>query len=86
MGCTGMFYVIWLCRQTGVFILQLKHATGIRITETTCTINSPPEENGHQFADDIFRCIFMNEKWCIFIKISLQFVPKGPIDSSTARV
>ena len=24
-------------------------------------------------------CIFMNEKFCILIKISLKFVPKGPI-------
>ena len=31
-------------------------------------------------ADYIFRCIFMNEKFCILIKISLKFVPKGPID------
>ena len=38
--------------------------------------------HGHQFADDIFRCIFVNEKFCILIKISLKFVPDGPIDNS----
>ena len=32
-------------------------------------------------ADDIFRCIFMNENFCILIKSSLKFVPKGPIDN-----
>ena len=37
-------------------------------------------------ADDIFRCIFMNEKFCILIKISLKFVPKGPIDNNQAVV
>ena len=26
-------------------------------------------------AEDIFRCIFMNEKFCILIEISLKFVP-----------
>ena len=28
--------------------------------------------------DDIFRCIFVNEKLRNLIKISLMFVPKGP--------
>ena len=32
-------------------------------------------------ADDIFKYIFMNEKFCISIPISLKFVPKGPIVS-----
>ena len=29
------------------------------------------------FADDIFKCIFLNENVCILIKISLTFVPNG---------
>ena len=37
-------------------------------------------------ADDIFTCIFMNEKFCILIKISLKFVPKSPIDNNPALV
>ena len=45
------------------------------------TKSSPPEQNGHHFADDIFKCIFMNEKFCISIRISLKFVPEGPIDN-----
>ena len=40
--------------------------------------SSPPGQNGRHFADDIFRCIFVNEKLCILIRISLKFVPKGP--------
>ena len=43
-------------------------------------------QNGRHFADDIFRRIFMNEKLCILIKISLKFVPKGPIDNNPAQV
>ena len=31
-------------------------------------------------ADDISKCISMNEKFCILIRISMEFVPKGPID------
>ena len=34
-----------------------------------------------KFADDIFKCIFLNEKVWISIKISLKFVPKGPINN-----
>ena len=43
-------------------------------------------QNGRHFTDDIFRCIFVNEKFCILIKISLKFVPKGPTDNNPALV
>ena len=45
---------------------------------------SLPGQNGRHFADDIFECIFMNEKLCISIQISLKFVPEGPIDNKAA--
>ena len=45
-----------------------------------------PRENGRHFADDIFKCIFVNENLCIPIKISLKFVPKGPINNIPALV
>ena len=48
--------------------------------------SSPPGQNGRHFADDICKCIFMNEKFCILIQISLKFVPKGLIDNKTALV
>ena len=35
-------------------------------------------------ADDIFKCIFLNDNDRISIKISLKFVPKGPIDNKSA--
>ena len=34
----------------------------------------PPGQNDRHFADDIFKCIFVNEKFWFFIKISLTFV------------
>ena len=43
---------------------------------------SPPGQNGHDFADENFRCIFMKEKFCIFIKIALKFVPKALINNN----
>ena len=45
-----------------------------------------PGQNGRHFADDIFRCIFENEKFCILIQISLKFVSTGPIYNKPALV
>ena len=47
--------------------------------------SSPAGQNGRHFADDVFRCILVNEKF-ILIKISLNFVPKCPIDDKPAFV
>ena len=47
---------------------------------------SPPEQNGHQFCRRIFRFIFMNEKFCISIRISLKFVPRRLVDNKPALV
>ena len=43
-------------------------------------------QNGRHFADDIFKCIFLNENVIILIKISLKFVPNGPINNILALV
>ena len=43
-----------------------------------------PRQNGRHFADDIFNRISLNENVWIPIKISLKFVPKGPIDNIAA--
>ena len=45
-----------------------------------------PKHNGRHFADDILKCIFLNENAWIPIEISLKFVPKGPIDNIPALV
>ena len=45
-----------------------------------------PTQNGRYFADDRFKYIFLNENVWISIKISLKFVPKGPINNSPALV
>ena len=45
-----------------------------------------PWQNGRHFADDIFKCIFLNENVWILIKISLTFVPNGPIINIPALV
>ena len=48
--------------------------------------SSLPGQNGCHFADNIFKCISPNEKALISIKISLKFVPKGPINNIPALV
>ena len=45
-----------------------------------------PRRNEQHFADDIFKRIFFNENVWILIKISLKFVPKGPINNIPALV
>ena len=45
-----------------------------------------PRQNGRHFADDIFKCIFLNENVWIPNKISLKFVLKGPINDIPALV
>ena len=39
-----------------------------------------PRQNWRHFADNIFKWIFLNENVWIPIKISLKFVPRGPIN------
>ena len=39
-----------------------------------------PRQEGRHFPDEIVKCIFLNENVWISIKISLEFVPKGPIN------
>ena len=45
-----------------------------------------PRQNGRHFPDNFFKCIFVNEKFCILLQISLKFVPNGPIDNNPALV
>ena len=54
---------------------------------TQLTLNTlRPRQNGRRFADDTFKRIFLNENVRISIKISLKFVPKGPINNIPALV
>ena len=52
-----------------------------------CLFNTlRPGRNEQHFADDIFKRIFFNENAWISIKISLKFVPKGPINNIPALI
>ena len=45
-----------------------------------------PNQNDHHFADNIFKCFFLNENEIILIENSLKFVPKNPINNISALV
>ena len=51
------------------------------------SINSSfPGQNGRHFADDIFKCILLNENLRILIWVSLKFVPNRLINNKSALV
>ena len=60
--------------------------THICVTRPQWVKSSSPGQDGRCFADNIFKCIFSNEKSFILISVSLNFVPKGPIDNNPALV
>ena len=51
----------------------------------TCINTLRPRQNGRHFTDT-FKRIFLNENVRVSIKISLKFVPKGPINNIPALV
>ena len=74
--------------------MLVKGATGICFMACIYVIHSwikvvntfRPRQNGRHFADDTFKRIFLNETFRIVTKISLKFVPKGPINNIPALV
>ena len=45
-----------------------------------------PRQDGRYFADDVLKCIFLNENVWISLKIPLKLVPSGPINNIPALV
>ena len=65
---------------------QMTERTSPSYHNSSWVISSPHGQNGRHLTDDIFRRMFVNENFCILIKISLKFVPKVPIDNKPALV
>ena len=59
----------------------------VRLAMETVLVNTlRPRQNGRHFADDVFKCIFLNENVWILLKSSLKFVPKGQINNTPSLV
>ena len=60
--------------------------TSAILSRPQCVNTLRPRQNGRHFADAIFKCVFVNENVGIPIKISLNFVPQGPINNIPSLV
>ena len=77
----------WKCYALCTHPIQVLGVVYNRLHTNLGAVNTlRPRQNGRHFADDIFKCIFLNENIWISIKISLKFVPKGPINNIRALV
>ena len=45
-----------------------------------------PRHKGRHFPDDNFKCMFLKENLGISFKVSLKFVPAGPINNILALI
>ena len=66
--------------------MMVRSLTHICVTWPQWVNTLRPRQNGRHFADDTFKRIFLDENIRISIKISLKFVPKGPINNIPALV
>ena len=74
-------------QQTSLILLLCVSQNNMNFVRKKHNFNSfPPGQNGQHFADNIFKCIFLNENIWILIKISHNFVPKGQINNIPAFV
>ena len=62
----------------------LKKVSQVDVTDPLNSLR--PRQNRRRFADETFKRSFLNENVRIAIKISLKFVPKGPINNNPALV
>ena len=62
------------------------YSTGEQRKAKYCVNSSLSGQNGRNFADDHFKCIFLNENDRIPIQISPKFVPMSLIDNKPALV
>ena len=89
-----MFTMVKLvnCKHTNVIIDIYDHYIYVHVCflqhfKSSLVLNSlRPRLNRRPFADDIFKCIFLNENEWILPRISLKFVPKVQINKIPALV
>ena len=79
-------YANFIIREQHFCVNRTKHWWKILATFVWGLNILRPSQHGRHFADDTFKRFFLNENVRISIKISLKFVPKGPINNIPALV
>ena len=80
-GITWPQWVQCISSERACHLTATAGATILGVLSPLSSYCSSFRQNGSHFADSIFKCIFFNENFWIPIKISLKFVPKGPINN-----
>ena len=78
--CVDAFLYHWYQGLT-IYVSQTAHDHAV-----CCSNTLRPRQNGHRVADNTFERMFVNKNVRILIKISLKFVPKGPINNIPALI
>ena len=84
VSCLVYLHIQNLCRVVACKCWWMVHCICECMRDDFNTLR--PRQNGCRFADDTFKRIFLNENVRIWIKISLKFVPDGPINKIAALV
>ena len=72
--------MVWKCHLYTAVVID------VDFKMINCLTHLPLDKMAAILADDIFKCIFLNENDRISIKISLKFAPRSPIDNKPALV
>ena len=78
----------WCCQATSHYLSQCwpRSMWPYVVIMTQWVNTSRQTQTGRHCADDIFKCIFLNENIWIVIKFSRKFIPKGPVNNIPALV
>ena len=69
-----------------ILLVIFSEATSVNVQfRNILYITLGPEQNGWHFAEDICKCILLNEN-CILLSISRKFVLRGPINNKASLV
>ena len=80
--CNWLYLVFSDTRAMSIHMPSNQYRQSVKMVIISSCLNTlRPRQNGRHFADGIFKCIFLNENVWIPLKISLTFVPKGPINN-----
>ena len=90
-GNTGNVYIWWRHHDYWTVLVnqqwwfeRCKKLSCSTVVDLSRIHKGPFDASCSHFPDNIFKCIFLNKNIWILIKISLKFVPKGPINNIPA--